>query len=193
MDVNYTQRLDLAIRRSAWAHEQAKQHRKGTDIPYIIHPYGTMLIASNATNDEDTLIACLLHDILEDVNPKIYGEEQIVNDFGDDVLSIVKDVTNNGSPDWYDRSSSYLDHLQNKASDKAVVVSMADKIHNISSVLFDLDMIGDKLWERFSTKNSKDQVWWYESILNVTLKRQAPKLLTDQLTDLITQLKSKVN
>ncbi len=41
--INYTHRLDKAIRIAAWAHEQQLQHRKGTDIPYIIHPFGVIL------------------------------------------------------------------------------------------------------------------------------------------------------
>jgi len=40
--IKYTDRLDSAIRKAAWAHEQQDQHRKGTDIPYIIHPFGVM-------------------------------------------------------------------------------------------------------------------------------------------------------
>ncbi len=66
--INYTSRLDNAVREAARAHEIEGQHRKGTDIPYIIHPFGVMMIASNATDDEDVLIACLMHDVLEDVN-----------------------------------------------------------------------------------------------------------------------------
>lgn len=50
--INVTSRLDKAIRRAAWAHEQAGQHRKGTDVPYIVHPSGVMIIASNVTDDE---------------------------------------------------------------------------------------------------------------------------------------------
>ena len=61
--INYTERLDKALRKAAWSHEQQGQHRKGSDIPYIIHPVGAMMIASNATDDEDILIACLMHDV----------------------------------------------------------------------------------------------------------------------------------
>ena len=72
--INYTERLDKALKVSAWAHEQQKQHRKGTDIPYIIHPVGAMIEASNATEDEDTLISCLLHDILDPDWVRTYSE-----------------------------------------------------------------------------------------------------------------------
>lgn len=191
--INYTAKLDKAIRRSAWAHEQAGQHRKGTDLPYIIHPFGTMLIASNATQDEKTLIACLLHDILEDINPKIYGESEIESEFGSKILSIVKDVTNNNNPNWYQKSEAYLNHISTKACDEAIIVCISDKIHNLSSVLYDYELVGDKIWQRFSTKNAKDQVWWYQSVFEVTKKRQAPSILLDQLEALIEKLLTKVS
>lgn len=191
--INYSNRLDKALRTAAWAHEQAKQHRKGNDIPYIIHPVGTMLIASNATDHEDTLIACLFHDILEDVDASIYGETRMRDEYGERVLAIVKDVTKNDDiADWHERSQAYLDHLQNKACDEAVIVSAADKLHNIQSMLIDFETEGNKLWLRFTTQNADDQVWWYESILAVITKRQAPSLLIDQLTSQIAELKHQL-
>jgi (p)ppGpp synthase/HD superfamily hydrolase len=95
--INYTTRLDKAIRISARAHEKQGQHRKGTDIPYIIHPFGVMLIASNVTKDENVLIGCLMHDILEDIDSSIYNELQMKDDFGDKLVGIVKDVTKDDS------------------------------------------------------------------------------------------------
>lgn len=192
--INLTKRLDLALRKSAWAHEQAGQHRKGTDIPYIIHPVGTMLIASNVTNDENTLIACLLHDVIEDVDASIYNQSQIEQDFGQKVLEIVKDVTKNDDiTDWHKRSNAYLNHISNKACDEAVIVSASDKIHNLISVLSDYDEIGDQIWQRFSTKNAGDQVWWYDSILTAIKQRNAPEILINQLSDLINTLKAKLS
>lgn len=192
--INYTPRLDKAIKRAAWAHEQAKQHRKGTDIPYIIHPFSVMLIASNVTTDEDVLISCLLHDVLEDVDEMIYGESQLKEDFGNNVLSIVKDVTKDGTEaDWYSRSQSYLSHLQNEASAEAVIVSAADKIHNLSSILIDYEAIGNDLWRRFSTKSAVDQLWWYESILSVIRQRNTPRDLIDTLNDQVELLRGNIN
>lgn len=191
--IKYTERLDKAIRKAAWAHEKAGQHRKGTEIPYIIHPVGVMMIASNVTDDEDTLIACLLHDVLEDVKPEIYSEQNMRADFGDRVVSIVKDVTKDDSEkDWRARSNSYLNHLEYKASDEAVIVSAADKIHNLFSTLIDYVVYGDDLWMRFATKNSDDQVWWYEAILAVITKRAVSKELSAELSEQIAILKNKL-
>lgn len=144
--INYTLHLDNAMRKAAWAHDQAGQYRKGTDIPYIIHPVGTMMIAGNVTDDEDTLIACLLHDVLEDVDSSVYNEADMREDFGDRVVAIVKDVTKDGTKgDWRERAQAYLEHLERSASDEAVIVSAADKTHNLLSILCDYAEVGDDL------------------------------------------------
>lgn len=57
-------RLDIAIEFAAKAHQNQK--RKGTDIPYISHPFGVAMILHNAKCKEDIIIAGLLHDTLED-------------------------------------------------------------------------------------------------------------------------------
>jgi (p)ppGpp synthase/HD superfamily hydrolase len=191
--IKFTERLDKAIRIASWAHEQAHEHRKGGDIPYIIHPFGVMLIAGSVTDDEDILIACLLHDVLEDVPSKIYDEEKMQKDFGDKVLNIVKDVTKDRRlSDWYEVSKNYLNHLEFKACDEAIIVSVADKTHNLESTLFDYKELGDKIWDIFTTKNGSDQLWWYNAVLEVAIRRKAPELLTDKLSDLINQLKKLV-
>lgn len=184
--INYTTRLDNALKKATWAHQnntnERKRTRKGTDIPYIIHPVGVMMIASNVTDDEDVLIACLMHDVLEDVDEKTYNETQMREDFGDRVVSIVKDVTKNSNePDWHKRSRLYLSYLEHKASDEAIIVSTADKIHNLLSILTDYETHGDAIWERFTTKSKADQLWWYQSILDVITKRSAPQQLIDEL------------
>jgi len=188
--INFTDRLDKGIRIAAWAHEKAKEYRKGGDIPYIIHPFGVMLIASNVTNDEDTLIACLLHDILEDVSSNIYDAETMKKDFGEKVFSIVDDVTKDMTiRNWHEVSKDYLNHLEFKASDEAIIVSASDKIHNLESTLIDYREKGDELWNIFTTKNSADQLWWYGSVLEVAKKRSAPDLLIKRLESLIEQLR----
>lgn len=191
--IKYTQRLDNAMRKAAWAHEQVGQHRKGSDIPYIIHPVGVMIIASNVTDDEDILIACLMHDVIEDVDSNVYGEAEIREEFGDRVVELVRDVTKNDEEkDWHKRSKEYLEHLETKASDGAVIVSACDKIHNLLSVLTDHDTHGDDLWLRFTTQNSHDQLWWYESILTVIKRRDAPEELCDLLSKQVETLRSIV-
>lgn len=189
--IKYTARLDRAIQTAAKAHGQENQHRKGSNAPYIIHPFGVMAIASNVTDDEDVLVACLLHDVLEDVDSDIYSEEDMRLEYGDRVVEIVKDVTNDASKtDWHERSRAYLDHLEKGASDEAVIVSGSDKVHNLLSIVEDYKVKGDDLWQIFTTKSKDDQIWWYESILEVLEKRNAPSELVTRLQDLIAEAKS---
>ncbi len=186
----FTPRLEKAITVAARAHRE--QTRKGSDIPYIIHPFSVMAIAGEVTSDEDTLIACLFHDIIEDV-PEEYSEARMRQEFGDRVTDIVRGVTKDDTlGDWYAVSKGYLQHLELKASDESVIVSAADKTHNLMSVLADYDKMGDEVWQKFSTKSADDQLWWYQSVLEVITKRQAPQLLIDKLSSLITELQTKL-
>lgn len=187
--IKYTERLDRALKKAAWAHEQADQHRKGTDVPYIIHPVGVMMIASNATDDEDILIACLMHDVIEDVDSSIYSKDQMRADFGDRVVSIVLDVTKDShTKDWHKQSQSYLYHLENNAGSEAIIVSASDKIHNLQSILVDFENYGDDIWQMFNTKNSSDQLWWYQEVLKVVKKRSPDLILINDLQKLVTNL-----
>ena len=107
-------------------------------------------------------------------------------EFGDEVTGIVLDVTKNEEePDWHKRSQQYLDHLEHEASDKAVIVSGADKAHNLLSVVEDYKIMGDEVWQKFSTKSKADQVWWYESIRDILQKRSAPKELVQKLDNML--------
>jgi (p)ppGpp synthase/HD superfamily hydrolase len=185
--MKFNTRIDRAIKIAGVAHR--KQKRKGSDIPYIIHPFAVMTIASEATDDEDTLIACLLHDTIEDV-PEEYSKEQMRKDFGGNVVKIVEGVTKDDTlKSWKERSDSYLKHLEEQASDESVMVSCADKIHNLMSMVEDYKNIGDKLYERFNS-NKDQQTWFYESVCKIVKKRLPNLKLTKDLEDLIKEYKA---
>ncbi|HEV7952067.1 MAG TPA: HD domain-containing protein [Candidatus Saccharimonadales bacterium] len=186
--INYTPRLDEAMRVAAMAHSE--QTRKGTDIPYIVHPFAVMYIVSQATNDEDVLIASLFHDIIEDV-PDKYSKEQMQRAFGARVVRIVEGVTKDDTiEDWQGRADAYLDHLRT-ADIESVMVSGADKIHNLQSILLDYERYGEELWTRFNA-GKESQLWWYESILEVLQERIPESPLTETLDNLTAKLKPLV-
>jgi (p)ppGpp synthase/HD superfamily hydrolase len=60
----YSERLDRALVLAAAVHEV--QVRKGTSVPYIIHPYQVALILDRHGWPEDVVVAGALHDVLED-------------------------------------------------------------------------------------------------------------------------------
>jgi (p)ppGpp synthase/HD superfamily hydrolase len=183
--MKFNEQIDKALRVATTAHRN--QVRKGGDIPYIMHPFAVMTIAGEVTNDDDVLTACLLHDVLEDV-PEEYSREQMLKEFGGNVLNIIEGVTkDNTLPSWKDRADAYLKHLEEQASDESVLVSCADKIHNLMSILEDYKEQGDELWTRFNSGKS-DQLWWYKSVLEVVKKRLPDLVLVKDFENLIQKL-----
>lgn len=165
-----TPRIEQAISTAAIAHR--KQKRKGSGAPYIVHPFSVMLLASEVTDDEDTLIACLFHDILEDVEDQ-YNESQMRRDYGDNVVNIVLGVTKDDSiKDWHERSQAYLHKLEHQAPDESVIVSLADKCHNLHATLQDYNNATnkDEVWNIFKT-GKDSQLWWYQQVLGVGQRR----------------------
>lgn len=162
-----SRRLDKAIAIAARAHDG--HVRKGSDVPYIVHPFRTMHIASQVTRDEDVLIACLLHDILEDV-PDNYTKEQMMEDFGARVVGFVEDVTKDSQiQDWRERAEAYLTNMR-VADEGSLVVCVSDKINNLNAILIDYETMGSKVWEKFNSPRD-EQLWWYESIYRIVLDR----------------------
>lgn len=190
----FTDKINLALKISTKAHQG--QNRKGTDIPYISHPVAVGMIISQYTNDEATIVAGILHDILEDVNPAVYSEADMRRDFGDEITDIVKDVSEPktaGQPKlpWKDRKQSYLKRLSNSYYIEAYLVATADKIHNLIDILNDYHQFGDEIWQRFNA-SKWDILWYYRAVFDLIKNEPIPKDLKCQLEDLIRRLKEIV-
>ncbi|WP_165165341.1 HD domain-containing protein [Corynebacterium qintianiae] len=178
-------RLIKAINTAAWAH---RDHvRKGTDIPYVSHLFGVMALVRTVTEDEDVLVASLLHDALEDV-PEEYGEEQMRADFGDRVVELVRGVTKDGClPSWQERADAYLAHLA-LANEGSVIISVADKLHNLISILSDVEVYGEDLWSRFNSGKERQQ-WWYASVYELAAARLPGNPLVAALGERLEELR----
>lgn len=164
-------RLVRAFRAAARAH--AGQLRKGTDIPYIEHPCAVMYVASRQSLPEeireDVLIACLLHDVVEDA-PEVLPADRLRAEFGERVWRFVSEVTKDDSlPSWQDRAEHYLARLEG-AELGSVIVAACDKLHNLSEILEDHGLVGPEIWGRFK-RGKASQQWWYGEVLNVVAKR----------------------
>ncbi|MDC7119144.1 HD domain-containing protein [Corynebacterium amycolatum] len=181
-------RLMRGIATASRAHDG--HYRKGSGVPYISHPMSVMLIAASVTNDEDVLLAALFHDILEDV-PENYSRAEMEDEFGPRVVEIVEGVTKDSSlPSWQERADAYLEQLSH-GSEESLIVAAADKFHNLSQTLEDLDRDGHALWERFRSTPSQ-QLWWYTSVRNVIAERLPDMPLLADLDVLIERLDSWV-
>ena len=96
--------------------------------------------------------------------------------FGPRVAALVNactDTYEDPKPDWRQRKLAYLAHLDDPhTSQSALLVSLADKLHNARAILFDLRERGDALWERFRSGSGPDQLWYYRSLAEAFLRRR---------------------
>jgi (p)ppGpp synthase/HD superfamily hydrolase len=155
----YTYSINHAFAFAANHHD--RQVRKGTALPYLTHPANVAVILTRYGQDEDTVIAGILHDVVEDCVRENYTremlEQRIGDKFGSTVLEMVLAVTNRREGnDGVEMSSAeqkedYLARLS-EASEQARWVCAADKIHNASSILADLkrSSFPETIWTRFS-------------------------------------------
>ncbi len=159
----FTDRTERAIALALEAH--GSQTRKGDRrMPYIVHPVTVALILSRYTDDEDTIIAGLLHDTLEDT---ALTEAVIEREFGPKVLEAVKDVTEPDLPglSWETRKARYLRRLE-QAPRGSLLVAGADKIANLVSMIAAHASQGDTLWERFNAPPAQ-KLGFYRQVYEV--------------------------
>ncbi|MGK2848858.1 MAG: HD domain-containing protein [Minisyncoccota bacterium] len=171
-----TEKIDLAIKKATLLHQG--QTRKGSETPYIVHPYAVAFLLAHHTNDEDVIIAGLLHDVLEDV--PTYSADDMRKDFGERVTSIVLEVTEVFTKaeqqdhalrraSWKMRKDNYLNRLQTD-SKEALLVVMADKIHNIRSLLH-MYQTSDSNLSQYFNANIDNLLWFYGEVVRITRTR----------------------
>jgi len=177
--MKYTARVEHAIRKASALHDG--QTRKGKDaIPYISHLFSVAAILSNYTEDEDIIIAGLLHDSIEDTD---YTEKKLKKEFGNDVATIVMGVTELKKKDevellWKERKKSYLDLLR-EVSEQSLMVAAADKIHNLQSVIYERKTTGETFWSNGDYDKSNDQLWFFGETLAILKERLHNKIVNE--------------
>ena len=157
--MTYSYRIEQAIRAAALLHD-GQVRRGAAALPYITHLFAVAAIISDYTDDEDVFIAGLLHDTIEDTD---YTFIELEEDFGAVVRDLVAAVSepqeNETAPlSWKEKKDAYIKQLR-KAPQEALVVSAADKIHNMRSVIEEyygrpaqfVDDFGGTLEERIHT------------------------------------------
>jgi (p)ppGpp synthase/HD superfamily hydrolase len=147
------------------AEKHAGQARKASTIPYIAHLMGVTSLVLEFGGDEDMAIAALLHDVVEDC-----GGAPVLKDvrrkFGSRVAKIVDGCTDSDiepKPPWRARKEAYIRHLKG-ADAETRLVSAADKLNNLRSILADRREVGESVWGRF-TGGREGTLWYYRALL----------------------------
>jgi len=168
----YSHRINHALAFAAKHHD--RQVRKGTRLPYLTHPASVAIILTRYGRDDQTVVAGILHDVIEDCVREAYTEEmleqRIGDKFGAGVLQTVLGVTHRRVDDdgielsHDEKRDDYLERLAS-ANEAGRWVCAADKLHNACSTLADLRRTIDpnSVWSRF-TGGKDATVRWYRRV-----------------------------
>ncbi len=113
------------------------QFRKSGE-PYIIHPVETAKILAELGMDTQTVIAGLLHDVVEDTD---YTEEQLEENFGKEVALLVDGVTKLGSLVFETKEEAQAENLRKmflamSKDIRVLIIKLADRLHNMRTIDF---------------------------------------------------------
>ena len=176
--------LQRAFRYAAEKHEG--QTRKQTAVPYLSHLIAVASLVLEAGGDEEMAMAALLHDVVEDCGglPRL---REVRRMFGARVAEIVEGCTDsfeNPKPEWLERKKNYVHELKQANADTRLV-SAADKLHNVRTVLTDYREQGESIWRRFQGR--RDGTLWYYRALSNEFRRH-PNRLTRELDIAVKEL-----
>ena len=180
------------------AQKHANQCRKYSEIPYISHLLATAGLVLEHGGTEEEVIAALLHDAAED-----QGGAQTLADirsrFGDAVADIVAGCSDdmpeqeNKKRPWKIRKTEHLEHMK-QATRCVLLVSLADKIHNLRTILTDLHVLSvEEMWKRFNATPA-ESLWYYRTLQRIfAAQGELPVALMKELTGLVEALAVKIS
>lgn len=133
---------DISIIEKAYhfAYEAHKEQKRKSGEPYIIHPLCVAIALAELEMDKETIVAGLLHDVVEDTK---YTDEEIEQEFGSDVALLVEGVTKLDKMKYKggtgDKADLQADNLRKMflamAKDiRVVIIKLADRLHNMRTL-----------------------------------------------------------
>ena len=127
MEFLYLAAIDVAKK----AHKD--QQRKYTGEPYIVHPFAVAGLVASITEDDDMVIASILHDVVEDSPIEL---KTIRGIFGVRIAQMVEDLTDVSKPTDGNRAKRRAIDREHtaKASPEAKTIKLADLIDNTKSI-----------------------------------------------------------
>ncbi|WOE31084.1 MULTISPECIES: RelA/SpoT family protein [unclassified Acinetobacter] len=102
--------------------------------PYILHPIAVSCILAHMRLDVETLMAALLHDVIEDTD---FSKDDIIEKFGRTVAELVDGVTklSHSSDKEYNKAASFRKILQATLQDpRVIIIKLADRYHNMTTL-----------------------------------------------------------
>ena len=137
----YHPSADVSLIEKAYniANESHKDQVRKSGEPYIIHPLCVALILADLEMDKETIVAGLLHDVVEDT---VMTTEEIAAEFGDEVALLVDGVTKLGQLSYSaDKIELQAENLRKMflamAKDiRVILIKLADRLHNMRTLKY---------------------------------------------------------
>ena len=189
--------VELAIETAAEWHDGTYRKGRWTDscidrddvgrVPTMAHVTTVALTVQRAGWGDEAVAAAFLHDALEDANRhrEALSRDALAARVGESVVQIVEAVSEpktdaQGRPlPWRPRKETYLRRLAGGPLE-AAAVSLADKLHNAyamaSSLEAGVDIFCDGPNRRGLSAGAEDQLWFFESVLEVSRAHDDPRL-----------------
>ena len=128
--------LDLIHRAYLFSAEAHKEQKRRSGIPYVSHPLAVAYILTQLRMDAMTIASALLHDTIEDTGAT---EEQITQDFGQEVAVLVNGVTKLNKLEFGNseehQAESFRKMVIAMAKDiRVILVKLADRLHNLRTL-----------------------------------------------------------
>ncbi len=143
--LKYYPSADLSMVKKAYlmAKEAHKDQRRRSGEPYIIHPICVAIILAQLHMDQETIVAGLLHDIVEDTDVEL---EELTREFNAEVALLVDGVTKLTQTNWDRSKEDAKSELQAEnlrkmflamAKDiRVIVIKLADRLHNMRTMQY---------------------------------------------------------
>lgn len=130
--------IDQIRKAYAIAHEAHDGQFRRSGEPYIIHPVQVATILYNLGMDSESMIAALLHDVVEDTE---LTKEDVKKDFGEDVAELVEGVTKLGKVPLFTKEEQQAENVRKmlmamSQDIRVIIIKLADRIHNMRTLAF---------------------------------------------------------
>ena len=129
---------DMALIEKAYdtAEKMHEGQLRKSGEPYIIHPMAAAEILAELGMDEDTIVAGLLHDVVEDTE---YTKDDLEKDFGSNIALLVDGVTKLGSIKFESKEERQAENLRKmflamSKDIRVLIIKLADRLHNLRTI-----------------------------------------------------------
>jgi (p)ppGpp synthase/HD superfamily hydrolase len=215
----YSQAFDTALIIAAIVHQCAR--RKGTRIPYIMHPVHVSALVARSGASEDVAVAAVLHDVLEDFDasdaavrddlrktftslagldnePEHFREgfdRFLRRTFSARVMQLVDALTERKTEGG--RARPWRARKEESLAhlrhgdDEAVLLKGADVLHNVRSIVQDLSLGRAGIKGRF-TATPGETLWYYEAVHEIVHARLPAAPIDRELAEALGALRTLV-